>query len=156
MLTLLPADEVEALEQKHNANPGARDAHKALARATTTLVHGENVTQEAIRASEILFGGELSDVSERTFNEIVGEVPTREIATDKLNGAGWPLIEALMHGGLCPSKGQARKDVEGGGVYVNNIRESNPQRALTSNDLLFGKHLLLRKGKRNYVVVTAK
>ena len=61
-----------------------------------------------------------------------------------------------MHGGLCPSKGQARKDIEGGGAYVNNIREASFQRAVTTKDLLFGKHLLLRKGKRNYVVLTAK
>jgi len=65
-------------------------------------------------------------------------------------------VELLVHAGLCPSKGQARKDIEGGGVNVNNIRETSFQRALTTNDLLFGKHLLLRKGKKNYVVVTAK
>jgi len=67
-----------------------------------------------------------------------------------------PLVELLLHSGLCPSKGQARKDIEGGGVYVNNIRESNFQRAIAANDFLFGKHLLLRKGKKNYVVVTVK
>ena len=67
-----------------------------------------------------------------------------------------PLVELLVHGGLCPSKGQARKDIEGGGVYVNNVRETSFQRAVAAKDLLFGKHLLLRKGKRNYVVVTAK
>ncbi|MGO9586972.1 MAG: hypothetical protein ACLP2Y_12320 [Limisphaerales bacterium] len=55
-----------------------------------------------------------------------------------------------------PCQGQARKDIEGGGVNVNNVRESNFQRAVTADDLLFGKHLLLRKGKKNYVVVTAK
>ncbi|MBI5773367.1 MAG: tyrosine--tRNA ligase, partial [Verrucomicrobia bacterium] len=71
-------------------------------------------------------------------------------------GAGVPLVELLVHAGLCPSKGQARKDIEGGGVYVNNVREGNFQRAVTGGDLLFGKHLLLRKGKKNYVVVTAK
>src|SRR5581483_3949898 len=145
-----------ALEQKHAANPGAREAHKALAKSVTDLIHGENATTEAIRASEILFGGNLDGISESTFNEIVGEVPTKEIETAKLSGAGLPLVEALVHSGLCPSKGQARKDVEGGGVYVNNVREPNPQRAVTSNDLLFGKYLLLRKGKKNYVVVTAK
>jgi tyrosyl-tRNA synthetase len=57
---------------------------------------------------------------------------------------------------LCPSKGQARKDLEGGGIYVNNVREANLQRTISASDLVFGKHLLLRKGKRNYVVVTAK
>ena len=69
--------------------------------------------------------------------------------------AGKPLVELLVHSGLCQSKGQARKDIEGGGAYINNIREASPQRTVTAKDLLFGKHLLLRKGKRNYVVLTA-
>ncbi|MFO1475679.1 MAG: tyrosine--tRNA ligase [Verrucomicrobiota bacterium] len=155
-LTLLPQDEIQSLEQKHLANPGGREAHKALARAATTLVHGEQATQEAIRASDILFGGDLQGVAESTFNEIVGEVPTKEIDHAKLAAPGWPLLEALVHAGLCPSKGQARKDVEGGGVNINNVRESGIQRTLTSADLLFGKHILLRKGKKNYVVLTAK
>ncbi|MGD0615015.1 MAG: tyrosine--tRNA ligase [Verrucomicrobiota bacterium] len=156
MLTLLSREDIDALESSHRANPGAREAHKALARAVTTLVHGETVTLEAIRASEILFGGDLKGVSEATFNEIVGEVPTKEIERAKLSAPGLPLVELLLHSGLCPSKGQARKDVEGGGVYVNNVRESNFQRVIAANDFLFGKHLLLRKGKKNYVVITAK
>ncbi len=133
-----------------------RTAHKALAKAVTDLVHGETATTEAIRASEILFGGGLDGISENTFNDIVGEAPSKEIERSKLAGAGVPFVEMLVHAGLCSSKGQARKDIEGGGVYLNNVRESNVQRAATTADLLFGKHLLLRKGKRNYVVVTAR
>src|SRR5438270_9162515 len=110
------------MEQQHQENPGARAAHKALAKAVTALVHGPSATTEAIRASEILFGGDLAGVSESTFNEIVGEVPTREIEVGQLDGAGKPLVELLVHSGLSPSKGQARKDIEGGGVYVNNVR----------------------------------
>jgi tyrosyl-tRNA synthetase len=154
--TFLTQEEIVALEKQHEANPGAREAHKALAKAMTDLVHGPEATREAMRASEILFGGGLEGISESTFNDIVGEVPSKDIEKIKLNEPGIPLVELLVHSGLCPSKGQARKDVEGGGVYVNNNRETNFQRAVTSNDLLFGKHLLLRKGKRNYVVVTAK
>ena len=154
--TFLPREEINALEAKHAANPGAREAHKALAKAVTDLIHGESATQEAIRASEILFGGELGGVSEATVNDIVGEVPTKEIEKTKLEGAGLPLVELLVHSGLCPSKGQARKDIEGGGVNINNVREASATRAVTTNDLLFGKHVLLRKGKKNYVVVTAK
>ena len=154
--TFLPQTEIEALEVKHSANPGAREAHKALARAATDLIHGEHATQEAIRASEILFGGELKGISETTFNDIVGEVPTKEVERIKLDGPGLPLVELLVHAGLCPSKGQARKDVEGGGVNINNVREASAARAVTAADLLFGKHVLLRKGKKNYVVVTAK
>jgi len=144
------------LEKDHTANPGARAAHKALAKAVTDLVHGAGATAEAMRASEILFGGDLAGVSETTFGEIVGEVPTREITRADLEGGGKPLVELLVLAGLCPSKGQARKDIEGGGVYVNNVREGSAARTVSANDLLFGKHLLLRKGKRNYVVVTVK
>jgi tyrosyl-tRNA synthetase len=156
LFTFLSKEEIEALERKHTENPGAREAHKALAKATTDLIHGLNATMEAIRASEILFGGELKGIAETIFNEIVGEVPTKEIEKSKLGGAGMPLVELLVHSGLCPSKGQARKDIEGGGVNINNVREVSATRAVTTNDLLFGKHLLLRKGKKNYVVVTAK
>jgi len=154
--TFLTSDEITELEKQHGQNPGARMAHKALAKAVTDLVHGPDATAEAMRASEILFGGELGGISEGTFKEIVGEVPTKELPQSDLNGAGKPLVELLVHGGLSGSKGQARKDIEGGGVYVNNVREQNFQRAVSSNDLLFGKHLLLRKGKRNYVILTAK
>jgi tyrosyl-tRNA synthetase len=154
--TFLSREEIESLEKQHVENPGARAAHKALAKAATDLIHGPSATTEAIRASEILFGGELKGISETTFDEIIGEVPTHEIKMQTLADVGMPLVEALMISGLCPSKGQARKDIEGGGVYVNNIREPNSQRVITESDLLFRKHLLLRKGKKNYMVVTAK
>ena len=154
--TFLSQDEIAALEKQHAENPGARGAHKALAKAATDLIHGPNATTEAVRASEILFGGELKGIAESTFNEILGEVPTKEIEKSKLADAGIPLVELLVHAGLCPSKGQARKDIEGGGVNVNNVREAGTSRTVTASDLLFGKHVLLRKGKKNYVVVTAK
>ena len=152
--TFLPQAEIESLEQQHAGNPGARAAHKALAKAVTDLIHGPGATLEAMRASEILFGGKLEGLAESTFNEIVGEVPTKELARSKLAGTGFPLLELLVHAGLCPSKGQARKDVEGGGVNLNNVREASATRGVTAGDLLFGKHLLLRKGKKNYVVVS--
>jgi tyrosyl-tRNA synthetase len=154
--TFLSREKISELEKQHQENPGARAAHQMLAQLMTSLIHGETAMQDAIRASQILFGGELAGISEATFNDIVGEIPTKEIEPAKLGGAGLPLVELLVHSGLCPSKGQARKDVEGGGVNLNNVREANAQRAVTAADLLFGKHLLLRKGKKNYVVVTAK
>ncbi|MSU57969.1 MAG: tyrosine--tRNA ligase [Pedosphaera sp.] len=154
--TFLSQEAVTALESKHVANPAAREAHTALAREVTNLIHGEAATQEAMSASLILFSSNFESVSESTFNEVVGEVPTKEIGKAKLEGAGIPLVELLVHSGLCPSKGQARKDIEGGGVNLNNVREPSATRAVTMNDLLFGKHVLLRKGKKNYVVVTAK
>jgi tyrosyl-tRNA synthetase len=154
--TFLSREEIEALAAQHQQQPEARAAHKALAKAMTDLVHGSTATAEAVRASEILFGGGLDGIAEGTFNEIVGEIPTAAVEKSRLAGAGVPLVELLVQAGLCAGKGQARKDIEGGGIYVNNVREAAAQRAVTSRDLLFGKHLLLRKGKRNYVVLTAK
>jgi tyrosyl-tRNA synthetase len=148
--------EIESLEKKHAENPGARPAHTILATEVTRLVHGDTAASEAFRASAILFGAPLDRISEATFGGILGEVPTKEIEKSKLDGAGLSLVELLVHSGLSSSKGQARKDIEGGGVNINNIRESNFQRAVTAKDLLFGKHVLLRKGKKNYAVVTVK
>ncbi len=152
--TFLGRAEIEALERQHREKPEAREAHKALARAVTDLVHGPGATQDAIRASEILFGGGLEGISEASFIDVAGEAPAKEMAKTRLDAAGAPLVELLVESGLCSSKGQARKDVEGGGIYLNNIRETNWARAVTAKDLLFAKHLLLRKGKRNYVVLT--
>ena len=154
--SFLSRAEIEALEQQHLAKPEARVAHKALAKSMTSLIHGDAATAEAVSASEILFGGGLEGISEVTFNEIVGEVPSREFEGSKLNAGGTSLVELLIHAGLAPSKGQARKDIEGGGIYVNNVRENNFLRSIHTEDFLFGKYLLLRKGKRNYAVIVAK
>ena len=99
--TFLGQEEIAALERQHAENPGARPAHQALAKAVTGLVHGPSAAAEASRASEILFGGELEGVSEATFNEIVGEVPTKEIGKSELEGGGKSLVELLVVGGLC-------------------------------------------------------
>ena len=154
--TFLHRDEIEALARQHSEQPQARIAHKALAKEVTALAHGEAAANEAIRASEILFGGELDGITEATFREIAGEVPTHEIGLDRFGGEGLWLPELLHEAGLAQSRGQARKDVRGGGVYVNNRRTDDEQHKLQSGDLLFGKYLLLRRGKRNYAVVLAK
>jgi tyrosyl-tRNA synthetase len=156
MFTFLSADEINDLAELHTEKPEARDAHKALAAAMTTLIHGPSATADAVRASEILFGGGLEGIAENTFRDVVGEVPSQEIEKSLIENPGKPLIDVLVLSALSPSKGQARKDVEGGGIYLNNVREANVQRMVTTADLLFGKHLLLRKGKRNYVVLTVK
>ena len=154
--TFLHRDDVEALARQHSEQPQARIAHKALAKEVTALAHGEAAANEAIRASEILFGGELDGITEATFREIAGEVPTHEIRLDRFGGEGLWLPELLHEAGLAQSRGQARKDVKGGGAYVNNRRTDDEQHKLQSGDLLFGKYLLLRRGKRNYAVVLVK
>ena len=155
VLTFLPHEQIAALEAEVQSNPGARAAQKALARELTTLVHGAGACEDAMRASEIMFGGGLDGVSESVFKDVVGEVPTKEIEKVATRGSGLALTEAFVHAGLTTSKGQARKDIEGGGAYVNNAREADATRSLAADDLLFGRYILLRKGKRNYAVIAA-
>jgi tyrosyl-tRNA synthetase len=179
--TFIRKEKVEELADKHDKNPGAREAQRALAGAVTDLIHGGEAREAVELASAALFGTvqvrvqgqaavpgsnpnieDILKASAKTFgaelllDTIVEDLPHIEIARNKLDGVGIPLVELLVHAGLCSSKGQARKDIEGGGVNINNVRETNFQRTVTVGDLLFGKHLLLRKGKKNYVVVTAK
>jgi tyrosyl-tRNA synthetase len=120
------------------------------------LIHEDTDRINAEVASNILFGGAVEDDSEYVYNCIIGEVPTKEIEKAKLDSAGIPLGELLVQCGLCSSKGQARKDIESGGIYIRNIREATATRTVTATDLRHGKYILLRKGKKNYVVVTVK
>ncbi len=154
--TLLPLDQIATLAAEFAANPGARSAQKALAREVTALVHGQSAADDAIRASEIMFGGGLEGISEALFADVVAELPTKPVEKSKLEGSGLALTEALVLAGLTNSKGQARKDIEAGGVYLNNVRVTDIARGVTTNDLLFGKHILLRKGKRTYAVLSAR
>lgn len=153
-LTFLGAEEIAALEREVAANPGGRAAQKALAREMTALVHGPARLAGAIKASEVLFGGSLDGLAAEDFADVTAEAPVRKLEAARLAGAGMPLIDLLVHAGLAPSKGQARKDIEGGGVYVNNLRAGEITRAVTAADVIFDRHVLLRKGKRTYTVLS--
>lgn len=149
--TFLTRPEIEALAEQNISDPGARAAQKALAAEVTALVHGNAALDSALRASRILFGAEIGDTDLATFCDVVGEIPTFDIAADALIGA--PLSELLVRTALCPSKGQARKDIDGGGIYLNNIRINESDRAVGVGDLLFDRYVLLRKGKKSYAAL---
>jgi tyrosyl-tRNA synthetase len=151
--TLLAQADIEELEARHAANPAAREAHKALAREVTTIVHGKSTCDDAVRASEIMFGGGLDGITEALFRDVAGEIPTKPLEKSRVEAAGSALTDLLVHSGLSPSKGQARKDIEGGGIYLNNVRVSEAARAVALGDLLFGRYILLRKGKRSYALL---
>jgi tyrosyl-tRNA synthetase len=150
--TFLSREEIAALEAEHLAAPDRRVPAKRLALELTQLVHGETATQDALRASEILFGGSLEGITESQFQEVAGEVQNVTLARGLLGQPGAGLPEILVACGLSASKSQARKDVEAGGVNINNIRAADAKRVLDAADLLFGEFVLLRKGKRNYAL----
>ncbi len=152
--TFLDSAAIDELENKHQENPGAREAHHALALEMTSLVHGQAATEDAIKASRILFGGGLEGITESAFKDVAAEIPNASIQKSELDGEGVPVIEALVAAGLSSSKGQARKDIQGGGVNVNNIRVQDPQAKLTTSDVHFDQYILLRRGKKNYAALT--
>jgi tyrosyl-tRNA synthetase len=151
--TLLDHASIERLEAAHVADPGKREAHRALAREMTTLLHGPEACAAAEQATAILFGGSVDDLTVGTLEVLRSEVPSKEVSADQL-GQGLGVLDALVLAGLSGSKGQARKDVEGGGIYINGQRCGEIDRRLGVADLLHGRSVLLRKGKRAYAVVS--
>jgi tyrosyl-tRNA synthetase len=151
--TFFSQDEIEAIEGQHAEKPEARIAQKALADSVTTLVHGK----EAIPSTDIreqLFSGQIvRDLA--WFVEVARVVPEYQESKATFQ-SGVPLVQLLVASGSCESRSEARRAIEQNGVYVNNIRENNYQRVITVSDLLLDKHLLLRRGKKNHVLVTAK
>ena len=153
--TFMEKEAIAELEAKTQERPEAREAQRALASEMTTMIHGAAATEDAQKASAVLFGGSLDGVTERSFEDIAGEAPTQTIEAALFEGEGVPLIELLVLAGLSGSKGQARKDIGGGGVYWNNERQMDPLHKVQRDDLLFEKknRALIRKGKKNYVAL---
>jgi tyrosyl-tRNA synthetase len=147
--TFIPIEEIEAIERAHLDDPGKRDGQRRLAREITTLVHGEEAAESNIRAARILFGGTLEGIEERDLLAAAGEMPS----SLKTSAPPFPLIDTLVESGLCKSKSMARKDLSGGGIYVNNNRIGEESAEISSGDLLFGRYVLLRKGKKNYHLI---
>jgi len=151
--TFLERAQIDALAAQQMSNPGAREAQRALASEVTAIVHGDAALQSALKASRILFGAEIGDTDVDTFRDVVDELQSVDVESEALTSQGSALTELLVRAGLCPSKGQARKDIDGGGIYVNNLRIDSADRALTHADVLFERYVLLRKGKKSYAVL---
>ncbi len=148
--TFLPREDIDALATQHAVTPERRDAQKKLALELTRLVHGDSAADDAIRASEILFGGSLDGITEKQFGEVIAEVPSSTLPRAQLETQTAATL--LVATGLSPSGSQARRDIEAGGAYLNNVRATDAKRTLAASDLLFGQYILLRKGKRNYAL----
>jgi len=143
--------ELEELFVELKNNPGARVAHRALARELTTLVHGESECEQAEAAAEALFGqGEISDLSEKTLASALSQLPRTTIS----RGDAFPTwVDLLAATGVVDSKSAARRIVKEGGAYLNNQKISGEDFAPSESDLIHGRFLLLRKGKRELAAV---
>ncbi len=149
--TLMSEKEIEALSA--SASPEKREAQKKLAEEVTRLVHGESAVAQAQKASKIFFGGEISGVSETELLDVFADVPSVEIEKDRFSEPGIPLLDLMVTADVVKSKGEARRAVQGGGIYINNQRIAEDSKKVTLADAIHGKFIVLRKGGKNYFLV---
>jgi len=151
--TWLSREEIAGLEESVRTEPEKRNAQRELARHITEMVHGETALSKAMRASEVLFGKEISGLSVQEILDVFADVPSTELERSKLDGDGFAIGDALVVSGLAPSKGEAKRLVQGGGVCVNNRRVSDARQSISASDLIDGQVLVLRKGAKHYHLI---
>ncbi|MGW6061018.1 tyrosine--tRNA ligase [Streptomyces sp. NPDC055189] len=152
ILSFKSREELEELEKLTDERPQARAAQRALAEELTTLVHGADQCAAVIAASKALFGqGELGDLDEATLSAALSELPRVQV------GELGPVVDLLAEVGLVASKSAARRTVKEGGAYVNNAKVASEDAVPSRDELLHGRWLVLRRGKKNLgaVEVTA-
>jgi len=148
--TWMTQDEIAALEHKVTTQPEQREAQRTLARTMTAMVHGETALAKAMQASQVLFGGEIAGLSTEEIGDIFSDVPSSQVAKAALEGTGQSLVDVLVDTGLTRSKGEARRLIDNGGVYVNNVQAAGVEQAVTLADTIEGQFVVLRKGKKSY------
>ncbi len=160
IFTFLTKEEIEALVAEHAADPGLRPLQKRLAREVTVMVHGEDNYNAAVEASQILFsnkaGETLKHIDEKTLLDVFDGVPTFQVEKSLIDG-GVHILELLAtHTSIFPSKGEARKMVQGGGVSLNKSKVTDINAIVGADELIQGKYLLVQRGKKNYYLVVAQ
>ncbi|HEX9485509.1 MAG TPA: tyrosine--tRNA ligase [Gemmatimonadales bacterium] len=149
LFTLLPREEIEEWMKRHKKDPSCREAQGQLAAEVTTMVHGKEATYNATGVSAILFSDfDPRNVKASVFDEMAKEIPTASVSANNLG-----LVDALVQAGLVKSKSEGRRQIEQGGVYVNQQRVKDVDRKIDPSDWLAGRNLLLRKGKKDYALV---
>lgn len=159
IFTSLPQDEIQALVKEHQLDPGRRILQKRLGQEVTTMVHGQEQYQTAVEATNLLFGKatkeNLLKLDEATLLSVFEGVPTFELSKDDI--CGTKAVDLMAEKTQCfASKSEMRKLVKGGGVSLNKEKISDPEKEITSEDLLDGKYLLVQRGKKNYFLIIAR
>ncbi len=160
IFTFLTKDEIEALAAEHAADPGKRPLQKRLAKEVTVMVHSEKDYENAVAASQILFSNEAEEslraLDEKTLLDVLEGVPTFEVERADVE-AGVPLLELLAaKTAVFPSKGEARKMVQQGGVGINKHKVTDPAAVIGAADLLQNRYILAQRGKKNYYLIMVK
>lgn len=151
--TWLNQAEIGELEASVTEKPEQREAQRRLAQEMTRMVHDETALQKAEQASQVLFGGEISGLTAAEVEDIFADVPSGELAGSRLQGEGLAVADLLVDCGVVPSKAEARRAIEGGGIYLNNRRVAGAGAKITMDDVIDRRFLVLRRGRKNYWLV---
>jgi tyrosyl-tRNA synthetase len=155
IFTMLDRGTIEGLIAEHREDPSQRILQKALAREVTVMCHGEQAYENALEASRLLFGNVSAEafrrLDERTVREVFAKVPSFDVSKEALPCGVMDLL--AVNTAIFPSKGEARKMIQGGGVSLNKEKVSSIDRQITSDDVINGHYILAQKGKKNYFII---
>lgn len=151
--TWLTQPEISEFQNMLDERPEQREAQRRLAQDLTRMIHGETAVSKSEQAAKVLFGGDLDGLDASDIQDIFADVPSSELPKSELDGEGFSVIDLLVDAKLAQSKGDARRTIKGGGLYLNNQRIENAGQLVTTNDLFDGKFLVLRKGRKKYHLV---
>ena len=153
VFTFLSQEEITALAQATVDTPEERLAQRSLARLMTGTVHGQTGLERAEQATQALFGGEITGLSAAEISDIFSDVPSCELPKTQLEGAGLPITDLLVTAAMAKSKGEARRSIQEGGIYLNNVRLNEPGQSVSVQNILEGQFIVLRKGRKNYAMI---
>jgi len=158
IFTFLEQQEIEELVAAQKGNEHLRLLQKRLAEELTCFVHNREAYEFAVKASSILFSNETADIlqqlNEEQLLQVMEGVPTIKVSKEKI-AEGTDIITFLSESGIFPSKGEARKMLQGGGISINKNKIDATELLLKDIELLNDKYFLIQKGKRNYYLVIA-
>jgi len=146
-------DELRHLDESRLGNPAARESQKQLASSLTRLIHGQDGLVRVEQATRIFFGAEIERLRDDELLKIFADVPSKSLSFDLLDSGTLTLADALVHSGLATSKGDARRAVGEGGVYLNNRRQDGFGLVLTREHLASESTIVLRRGKKKYALL---
>ncbi len=151
--TWLSEADIQELEVSLRQKPEQREAQRRLANEMTRMLHDETALEKAEQATQVLFGGEIEGLSAVEVADVFAEVPSGEVSRGKLQGQGMPIGDLLVECGILASKGEARRAIEAGGIYLNNRRVTDSTLKITLGNAIDNQFVVLRRGRKNYWLV---
>lgn len=156
IFTFLPKSEIDSLIDQHNKDAGARLMQKRLAKEITLFVHGQEELDQAISTTERLFSNQDQPIEEMSEDDLASVEGIVKVEFEKSKLSTLDIVSFLAETGILPSKGEARKMIQNGGISINRHKVTDGASTISEDQLLHGKYLLIQKGKKNYYLVTLK